>query len=67
MGGFEPGVPEDYFQPGFYPPIVLVLPALGAALALFMVGCLLFRALGWRVLRDPGEVDRVGKEHEVEP
>ncbi len=49
----------EFFPPGAYPLVVLILPALGAALGLFIVGCLLFRALGWRVLRDP---DGVGKE-----
>lgn len=54
----------EFFPPGAYPLVVLILPALGAALALFIVGCLLFRVLGWRVLRDPGGV---GKEQEGEP
>jgi cell wall assembly regulator SMI1 len=52
----------EFFPPGAYPLVVLILPALGAASALFIVGCLLFRALGWRVLRDSGGVDGVGKE-----
>lgn len=56
-----------FFPPGAYPLVVLILPALGAALGLFIVGCFLFRCLGWRVLRERGGVDRVGKKHDDKP
>ena len=44
-------IEEEVFEPGFYSIFVLALPALGAALALFIVGSLVFRCLGWRVLK----------------
>jgi len=54
--GFYLTVEWGIFEPGFYPIIVLALPAIAVALSLFIVGCLTFRCIGLKILT-PGNSD----------
>ncbi len=44
--GFYVTIDRDFFSPGFYPLIVLLLPGFGGALALFCVGCIVYKMFG---------------------
>jgi hypothetical protein len=46
---------QDIFPDGFYPLIVLMLPGIGGALALFLAGCVVFWLCGIPVWRLPEE------------
>jgi hypothetical protein len=50
---FYVSIDREFFLPGFYPLIVLLLPGLGGALALFCLGCIVYRLLGIRVWATP--------------
>jgi len=57
---------NDFFAPGAYPMIILLLPGFGGALALFCVGCGVFRLLGvtvWKTTID----DRGARGEEMSP
>ena len=60
--GFYFSIENEVFPSGSYPLIVLLLPGIGIALTLFIVGCVAFKILRIPILRPPPEDDTNNKE-----